>query len=304
MPAGRKRGGGIDYLWPSPRIRFLHKRAAAMRKIAILPTLCTLGNGVCGFTSILCAAHVGLSAGWSANLAAYVSGWLIFVAMVFDVLDGYLARRSKTASQFGAELDSLCDAISFGVAPAFLIVHLGAGLEARPARDLLFVVALLYVCCTVLRLARFNVQSTLDAKSHRFFMGLPSPGAAGCVAALVTLRYNFNDIRYVPDDVVAPLTSVVAPVVGVALALLMVSRVPFVHMANRVLHRRRNFNKVVQAVLVVLVVFLFRELALVLFFWGYALYGPARLLWAKWTHTALLPADAAEPPPAATAPRV
>src|SRR4051794_6657888 len=114
-----------------------------MRKIAILPTLCTLGNGICGFTSILCAAHAGLSSGWSPQLAAYVSGWLIFVAMLFDVLDGYVARRSKTASPFGAELDSLCDAISFGVAPAFLLIQLGAKLEARPARDLFFVVALL-----------------------------------------------------------------------------------------------------------------------------------------------------------------
>src|SRR5262245_23969696 len=95
----------------------------AVRRIAIVPTLCTLANGACGFASIVFAAHVSVAANLrteTIDYAAYLSGLFILVAMVFDVLDGYLARRSKTASQFGAELDSLCDAVSFGAAPAFL----------------------------------------------------------------------------------------------------------------------------------------------------------------------------------------
>src|SRR5207302_422267 len=83
----------------------------------VLPTLLTLGNGVCGFAAIAYASKIGRTdvAGDSASYFA-ISGWLILAAMVFDALDGYVARLTKTASKFGGELDSLCDAISFGAA--------------------------------------------------------------------------------------------------------------------------------------------------------------------------------------------
>src|SRR5262245_20169188 len=167
-----------------PPSQLPHKGGRPVRKIAILPTVCTLGNGTCGFLAILLTAQVSVGKLLATpELAAYLSGWLIFMAMVFDVLDGYIARRSKTASQFGAELDSLCDAISFGVAPAFLLVNLGNKAELQLSQHLYFGVAMLFVWCVVLRLARFNVQTTLDEKSHRFFKGLPSPGGAGCIAS-------------------------------------------------------------------------------------------------------------------------
>src|SRR5262249_35897720 len=99
--------------------------APTVKKIAIIPTLLTLGNGVCGFAAILCASRIpaGASVGADPNFA--LAGWLIIAAMLFDGLDGYVARLSRTASKFGGELDSLCDAISFGVAPAFLLLRLG-----------------------------------------------------------------------------------------------------------------------------------------------------------------------------------
>lgn len=268
-----------------------------MRKVAILPTLCTLANGVCGVTAIMFITHIGPARNVDDALARCIAGWLIFLAMLFDVLDGYLARRAKQASQFGAELDSLCDAISFGATPAIFLVQLGANVEIKLVPHLYYVVALLYVCCAILRLARFNVTTTLDDKSHRFFQGLPSPAAAGCIASLLVLRYNLTDLKWVSVEMADSIMAFASPLAGLAVALLMVSRIQYVHMANRVLLRRKNFNKVVQAVFVIMLVIMFRELAIGLCFWGYALYGPARYLWARWNRTAtsLAPVIVTEP---------
>lgn len=261
-----------------------------MRKVAILPTLCTLANGVCGVTAIMFITHIGPAAQLDHALARSAAGWLIFLAMLFDVLDGYLARRANQASQFGAELDSLCDAVSFGATPAIFLVQLGANVTIKPFGNVFYVIALLYVCCAILRLARFNVTTTLDDKSHRYFQGLPSPAAAGCIASLIVLRYNLTDLQWVSIETADLIMAIASPLAGLAVALLMVSRIQYVHMANRVLLRRKNFNKVVQAVFVVMLVIMFRELALGLCFWGYALYGPARYLWTRWNRPSTPPA--------------
>lgn len=280
-------------------------RFLPMRKVALLPTLCTLANGVCGFSAILFMLHVGPTVNWNPQIAAYVAGWLIFVAMIFDALDGYIARKTKSASQFGAELDSLCDVVSFGVAPAVMIVQLGADLKSSPLLevvprlpDFLYVIAVLYVCCTILRLARFNVTTSTDAKSHRYFQGLPSPGAAGCVAALVILRYNISALDWFQSlATVHTLMGVFTPILAASLAMLMVSKIPYLHVANQVLHRRKKFSQIVQALLIIIVIFWARELALCLTFWGYALWGPAKLLWDRWRNSTPFPGgDAAVVP--------
>src|SRR5689334_7418799 len=83
----------------------------------------TLGNGVCGFSAIVYASKI-VNGNDDTNVYFSYSAWLLVAAMFFDVLDGFLARLSKTASEFGGQLDSLCDAISFGAAPAFLLFKL------------------------------------------------------------------------------------------------------------------------------------------------------------------------------------
>src|SRR5687767_14309894 len=104
-----------------------------MRKIAVVPTLLTLGNGICGFVSIAIASKIMPSEPLEKNDNFFaISGWFIIAAMIFDMLDGYVARLSKTASKFGGELDSLCDAISFGVAPAFMLLKMGPGWAPVP----------------------------------------------------------------------------------------------------------------------------------------------------------------------------
>jgi CDP-diacylglycerol--serine O-phosphatidyltransferase len=272
---------------------------AKMRKVAIVPTLCTLANAICGLTAIMCITRIGPAAHWpqtaTQDIASYVAGWLLFLAMLFDLLDGYLARRAKQASRFGAELDSLCDAVSFGAAPAIMLVQLGANIQVARVRDLFYVIGLLFMCCTILRLARFNVTTTVDPKSHRYFQGLPSPAAAGCIASLVILRHNFTDLQWLDAATADVVMAFAAPLAGVIVALLMVSRVRYVHMANRVLHRRKHFGKLVQIVVCFLMVIMLRELALGLFFWGYALWGPFLYFWNRWNRVP--PSPMMEPAP-------
>src|SRR5262249_37802549 len=199
--------------------------------------------------------------------------------MLFDALDGYVARLAKSASDFGAQLDSLCDAISFGVAPAFLLLRLGQGdwADNDLARYAIAVVASLYVVCTILRLARFNLETTTDPASHKRFKGLPSPGAAGCVASLVGLRSgaNLNWIN-LNADVLNQFIKLWEPVGGLLVALLMVSRLPYPHFTNQMLGGKRAFRFLVQTVLMLFVIALLPTIAFFLGFWLYALSSPAR----------------------------
>ena len=110
-----------------------------MKRIAVVPTLLTLGNAVCGLAAIAYASKID-KIDTPADLNQFylaLSGWLILAAMVFDALDGYFARLFKAAGLFGAELDSLCDAVSFGAAPAFLLLQLGPGRQQPLLHSLL-----------------------------------------------------------------------------------------------------------------------------------------------------------------------
>src|SRR3989442_13195320 len=147
-----------------PRRRRWHElRDKRRRGIVLLPSLLTTGNLFCGFFALLLTVENRYT---EAALA-------IFVAMIMDILDGRVARLMKATSQFGLEFDSLADVVSFCVAPAFLIYSFALSALGRPA----WFGAFLFVICGALRLARFNVHTgTVD---RRFFVGLPTPAAAG-----------------------------------------------------------------------------------------------------------------------------
>jgi CDP-diacylglycerol--serine O-phosphatidyltransferase len=283
-----------------------------LKKIAIIPTLLTLGNAVCGLAAIACAAKIGGS-GSPLDGAPYFawSGWLIVGAMIFDALDGYVARLSKSASDFGLQLDSLCDAISFGAAPAFLLLRLGPGWQPVPRlHQALAVIAALYLVCAILRLARFNIETTAPAKkvslpvrlegqppvpaeanSQKRFRGLPSPGAAGCIASLAILRSSDQFQRWFAYDpeLIRNALEIWATLGALIVALLMVSRIPYPHLTKQILRGRRPFRHVVQVIIAVCVIVLIWELALVLLFWLYALAMPLRYLWARALHRAAVP---------------
>jgi CDP-diacylglycerol--serine O-phosphatidyltransferase len=140
----------------------------------LVPNLVTLANIVFGLLSILAAADGRYE-------RACV---LLFLAGVCDMCDGKLARLLDASSRFGMELDSLSDAISFGVAPALLVyfaVLRGLGIMGVG-------VAALYVLCGVLRLARFNVETRAISKVS--FLGMPIPGAAGYILSFVIVRHS------------------------------------------------------------------------------------------------------------------
>lgn len=166
------------------------------RGIYWLPNLFTTAALFSGFFSIVQAMGGRFQA---AALA-------IFVALVFDGMDGRVARFTRTQSAFGAEYDSLSDMVSFGVAPALVVYEWSlkffAGAENIPllgpwlTTKLGWIAAFIYCACAALRLARFNTQ--LEVADKRFFQGLPSPSAACLVAGLV---WAFNEYNVAGEDV-------------------------------------------------------------------------------------------------------
>ena len=155
-------------------------RRQRLKYVTILPSLVTILNGVCGFTAIALAGKGEFAK----------AGYMILLAMIADMLDGRLARMSKSTSSFGGQLDSLCDVISFGVAPAFLMLKV---LEYKLAgfaefnlttiesflQRFIWLAAAAYISCAAIRLARFNVENEEDESAHMSFIGLPTPAAAG-----------------------------------------------------------------------------------------------------------------------------
>jgi len=148
----------------------------------VLPNLFTVSSIFCGlYAIVLCTEDPSPRQLYRAALS-------VFFAMFFDMFDGRVARLTRTQSEFGVQLDSLADLVSFGVAPALLLyrwVLVELGLVG------LFV-AFIYVACGALRLARFNVIASRDQGTSKYFLGLPIPLAAGTVVALVLVNFPFE----------------------------------------------------------------------------------------------------------------
>lgn len=154
--------------------------AAGKNWWVLLPTLITMGTAMFGFGA-LCVLLTGPLDPYHTSAAA----WLIFAACLCDATDGLAARATKSATPFGAQLDSLSDAVAFGVAPAALVVVLASAPKpfAIAAGGLLLAGALA-------RLARFNVEHVEEPGGHLYFKGLPSP-AAGVIVATLTLLHGW-----------------------------------------------------------------------------------------------------------------
>lgn len=257
-----------------------------IRTIAVLPTMFTLGNLVCGFFAIVVAARVDapnpavLDPTDPTNIM--ISGWLIFAAMIFDALDGYVARLSRTASDFGRELDSLCDVVTFGVAPGFLLVKMCPHFTYLH-REAVWMIAASYAACAAMRLARFNVESA-DDDDHLHFSGLPSPAAAGLLASFAIMFYTLR-MKEEPEVLYATTIDrwlqTLLPLFAAGVALLMVSRVPYPHVVNQVFRGQRSFGFVVTIVFSFLLVMIIRGYALPVVWSAFVLSGPLRLAWRK-----------------------
>jgi CDP-diacylglycerol---serine O-phosphatidyltransferase len=148
----------------------------------ILPNLFTLSSLYAGLYSI----HIGMKATSVEEMT--LAAWLIIVAMFCDAFDGRVARMTRTESEFGVQLDSLADAISFGVAPAFLLFTWG--MQGLGSLGMFF--GFVYAACAVMRLARFNVMANQNSGVMKYFLGLPTPLAAGAVVAVVLAHVSWT----------------------------------------------------------------------------------------------------------------
>lgn len=280
--------------------RRTRRRDRVLKSVAVLPSLATLGNLVCGFGAIyLCllsvqagGAEFPLQVAGKARLVSIfptylaMAAYLLVMAMFFDAVDGRLARFTRKTSEFGGQLDSLADMVSFGVAPAVLVLCLVrpesvAALTAwgRVYWRAEWVMAAVYVCCTALRLARFNVENVEDESAHMGFRGLPSPGAAAALIGLVIFHQDLLP-ELARHRMISDVLKVLLPPFAMALGLLMVSRMPYLHMVNMVLRGRRSFAQVVAIVILLLVGLIVQfQLTIAVAAAVYALSGPAG--WVK-----------------------
>ena len=222
-----------------------------MRKgIYILPNSLTLGGMFCGFYAIL-AAFKG---------HFIYSAWAILIAIIFDGLDGWVARLTNSTTKFGIELDSLSDLIAFGVAPAVLIYSWGL----QPFGRLGWGVVFLFVACGALRLARYNVQ--MGSTESKAFTGLPIPGAGTVAASLVLFHGQIWGGSLSGKNYAILLLMFL-------LAALMVSTLRFHGLKEIDFKKRKPFRLLVVIVFAFVMIFMYPEIVIFTFsityvFWG------------------------------------
>jgi len=249
-------------------------RRQRLKTITVLPSLITILNGVCGFTAIALASRAAAA---GTNEFTYhklevpyfaMAGYMILLAMIADMLDGRLARISQSTSSFGGQLDSICDIISFGVAPAFLMLkvldyHLGPAGSAPEnfLQSFIWLAAAVYMSFAAIRLARFNVENEQDESAHMSFIGLPTPAAAGVIVSLVI----FHQETLSQNAIIYAL-----PFLAFGLAVLMVSRIRYPHILNQYIKGKKPFAHLIRVLLFLGLVIWNIQTALVLIFCGFA----------------------------------
>ncbi|MDD3178855.1 MAG: CDP-diacylglycerol--serine O-phosphatidyltransferase [Opitutaceae bacterium] len=254
-------------------------------RIYFLPNLMTAGNLFCGFVAVIRCIQARLitDAGQYATAHAHQtwmdlytsSVWLILAAVVFDCLDGRLARLGGRTSLFGAEFDSLADVVSFGVAPALMVFFLilAPREEYQWFRSFGWVIAFIYLLCAAVRLARFNVitnpllhQSSME--SHNDFVGLPVPAAAGTVASMVLLLLHLAD-----NEKSLHRWTLILPLLLILISFLMVSTIRYPSFKHIDWQTKTRFNTFVAVLAAVTLIIFLREIAFFFIFLSYIAYG-------------------------------
>ena len=220
--------------------------------IYILPNLFTASSIFVGVISIVEASKGHF----------ILASWLVLLALVFDGLDGRVARMTNTTSQFGVEFDSLADIISFGIAPAMLLYFFIGHEYGRFG----ILVSALYVIFGAIRLARFNIST---AKTDpNVFIGLPIPTAAVFVSMWVLLFYKYTLENY----------SIILLFLALGIALLMVSNFRYPSFKKIELDRPMVFKTMISLVFVASFLYVFAAEGFALVILAYTLYGPIRAL--------------------------
>lgn len=285
-----------------------------IRAVAILPTLFTLGNLVCGFFAIVVLARIEkpitadfeptkrielkLDSPQEFRASArdlldsddpthnlMLCGALILAAMFFDAMDGQIARLTRATSDFGAQLDSLCDLVSFGLAPAILLVKMCPQFT-NLHNGAIWSIAAVFACCAALRLARFNVESD-EEDDHSMFAGLPTPAAAATIGSFALLSYflrneaavvthaNFQTYDYWMQRTL--------PFFAIVISLLMVSRVPYPHLLTQFVRGQKSFAHLVAVVFTLMLILILWYVTPLLFV-VFVLTPPLRYAWETFRH--------------------
>ncbi len=233
------------------------------RGVYLLPNLLTTGCLFSGFYSIVAAI----------DKAFPLAALAIFIAMLFDGLDGRVARWTRTESPFGKEYDSLADMVAFGIAPAVLVYQWGVikiQVYGPEWRQFGWVIAFFYAACAALRLARFNTV-TSSGGDKRYFQGLPSPSAAAVVAAFVWFFSKWRD-PLLPGLILA------FAVTGYAAAL-MVSSFSYLSLKQVDVNARVKYSYIIFVILPMLfLISVDPPTMLFAMFVSYATYGPVQWL--------------------------
>jgi CDP-diacylglycerol--serine O-phosphatidyltransferase len=240
---------------PRPVVRHQERRGIR-RGVSLLPSLFTLANVFCGWSAIVYAMHGELE-----RAAPFIG-----VAMVLDILDGRIARMTGTTSEFGVQLDSLADVVSFGMAPAVLSYAWGLAPLGRVG----WAVGFLFVTAAALRLARFNIQHGHTDK--RYFVGLASPAAAAVPAA--TVFFYPAGLQAKPEAWLA-VAMVIVP------ALLMVSTIRFRSFKTFDLRARRRYTVLAALAAWAALVVAYPQEVLLMMAYTYLLSGPVALAFNK-----------------------
>jgi len=254
-------------------------------RIYFLPNLMTAGNLFCGFVAVIRCIQARLETIAPGTIThprspaeLYTQAvWFLLVAVIFDSLDGRLARLGGRESLFGAEFDSLADVVSFGVAPAlmmfFLILSPTQGFPVF--RQIGWFIGFVYLLCAAVRLARFNVITNpllyKPKDSSKDFVGLPVPAAAGTVASLVLLLVHFAE-----DSMEVHRLALLLPILLLLIALLMVSTIRYPSFKQVDWQLKTPLRTFVVIIVVAGLIFWQQEVAFVVLFLGYIFYGLIR----------------------------
>ncbi|MDR2729446.1 MAG: CDP-diacylglycerol--serine O-phosphatidyltransferase [Treponema sp.] len=246
-------------------IRVPIKRDELKKGIYIIPSLFTCGNMSFGILSIIS----------SINGDFIRAAWFLVAALGCDIIDGRIARMTNTTSMFGMQLDSLSDLVSFGTAPAIMMYMLVLKNMGNPG----IAIAVLFVLCSALRLARFNVLAQ-SGEIHKHFVGLPTPASAGVIISFV-LSYellapeeyslNFKTIPALMELI--PTFFKVMPVVIVILSFLMVSNIPYLSFKRIKLTMVRTIELLVVLIVLIILIVVYPQNVIFIIFSVYALSG-------------------------------
>jgi CDP-diacylglycerol---serine O-phosphatidyltransferase len=253
----------LDPIGPDDESRPLFRNHRLRRGIYILPSAFTVANLACGYFAILATLDGKVVDFDNAAIA-------IGIAYVFDFLDGRVARAMRTESAFGREFDSIADIVSFGMAPAFLAYAWGVrALAAANSPPMLHLIQLgwllgfFYVGCCAWRLARFNIQGMAPG-GNRFFVGMPTPAAAGMIAAVV---------HCLPNPIQDPHISLLLLALLVYLGVMMSSTIRHYSFKDIEWTRRRPSLAVILMVLLVGAIIFFSRPTLLVLTAAYSLHG-------------------------------